>query len=90
MWLSDEDESWCSENFVNYRALKFADNVRHQLACIMIRLNLKLCSTDFNNRDYYTNIRKALLAGYFMQVAHLESKGHYLTMKENLVCCIFL
>ncbi|XP_052620334.1 probable pre-mRNA-splicing factor ATP-dependent RNA helicase DEAH2 isoform X2 [Lactuca sativa] len=82
---NNEDESWCSENFVNYRALKFADNVRHQLACIMIRLNLKLCSTDFNNRDYYTNIRKALLAGYFMQVAHLESKGHYLTMKDNLV-----
>lgn len=28
---------------------------------------MKLCSTDFNSRDYYTNIRKALVAGYFMQ-----------------------
>ena len=25
-------------------------------------------STDFNSREYYTNIRKAITAGYFMQV----------------------
>ncbi|KAK6941111.1 Helicase-associated domain [Dillenia turbinata] len=47
--------------------------------------NLKLCSTDFNSRDYYVNIRKAMLAGYFMQVAHLERTGHYLTVKDNQV-----
>ncbi len=35
---------------------------------ICTRLQVKLCSTDFNSRDYYTNIRKALVAGYFMQV----------------------
>ena len=52
----------------------------------MSRFNLKLCSTDFNSRDYYVNIRKAMLAGYFMQVAHLERTGHYLTVKDNQVC----
>lgn len=52
----------------------------------MARFNLKLCSTDFNSRDYYINIRKAMLAGYFMQVAHLERTGHYLTVKDNQVC----
>lgn len=31
-------------------------------------MGIKLVSTDFNSRDYYTNIRKALVAGYFMQV----------------------
>ncbi|PWA51365.1 putative pre-mRNA-splicing factor ATP-dependent RNA helicase [Artemisia annua] len=56
---NNEDPSWCYENFVNHRALKSADNVRQQLA----RFNLKLCSTDFNSRDYYINIRKAMLAG---------------------------
>eukprot|EP00252_Welwitschia_mirabilis_P019416 TRINITY_DN448_c0_g1_i1.p1 TRINITY_DN448_c0_g1~~TRINITY_DN448_c0_g1_i1.p1 ORF type:complete len:143 (-),score=17.01 TRINITY_DN448_c0_g1_i1:404-832(-) len=49
----------------------------------MNRFNLRLCSTDFNSRDYYVNIRKALLAGYFMQTAHLERTGHYLTVKDN-------
>jgi pre-mRNA-splicing factor ATP-dependent RNA helicase DHX15/PRP43 len=65
--------------------LKAADNVRQQLVRIMARFNLRLCSTDFNSRDYYINIRKAILAGYFMQVAHLERSGHYLTVKDNQV-----
>ncbi|KAK7846186.1 probable pre-mRNA-splicing factor ATP-dependent RNA helicase DEAH2 isoform X1 [Quercus suber] len=82
---NNEDPSWCYENFVNQRALKAADNVRQQLVRIMARFNLRLCSTDFNSRDYYINIRKAMLAGYFMQVAHLERTGHYLTVKDNQV-----
>ncbi|KAF5936673.1 hypothetical protein HYC85_024179 [Camellia sinensis] len=28
-WVSNEDPSWCYENFVNQRALKAADNVAH-------------------------------------------------------------
>lgn len=83
--VSDEDPSWCYENFINHRAMKSADNVRQQLVRIMVRFNLKLCSTEFNSCDYYTNIRKAMLAGYFMQVAHLERTGHYLTVKDNQV-----
>ncbi|CAL5357751.1 unnamed protein product [Camellia sinensis] len=51
----------------------------------MVRFNLKQCSTDFNSRDYYINIRKAMLAGYFTQVAHLERTGHYFTVKDNQV-----
>ncbi|KAJ9171700.1 hypothetical protein P3X46_015024 [Hevea brasiliensis] len=82
---NNEDSSWCYENFINHRALKAADNVRQQLVRITMRFNLKLCSTDFNSRDYYVNIRKAMLAGYFMQVAHLERTGHYLTVKDNQV-----
>uniref|UniRef100_A0A2P2M1R4 RNA helicase n=1 Tax=Rhizophora mucronata TaxID=61149 RepID=A0A2P2M1R4_RHIMU len=82
---NNEDPSWCYENFINHRALKAADNVRQQLVRIMGRFNLKLCSTDFSSRDYYVNIRKAMLAGYFMQIAHLERTGHYLTVKDNQV-----
>ncbi|CAI0453638.1 unnamed protein product [Linum tenue] len=82
---NNEDPSWCYDNFINYRALKNADNVREQLARIMLRFNLKMCSTDFDSRDYYVNIRKAILAGYFMQVAHLERTGQYLTVKDNQV-----
>lgn len=87
-WFADEDSSWCYENFINHRTMKAADNVRQQLVRIMARFNLKLCSTDFNSRDYYVNIRKAMLAGYFMQVAHLERTGHYLTVKDNQVCIV--
>ena len=76
---------WCYDNFVNYRSLKSADNVRQQLCRIMDRFNLKRTSTDFTSKDYYLNIRKALCSGFFMHVAHLERTGHYLTIKDNQI-----
>ncbi|CAH8591531.1 unnamed protein product [Schistosoma haematobium] len=84
--LSDhEDPQWCYDNFINFRSLKSADNVRVQLSRIMDRFSLRRSSTDFTSRDYYINIRKALVSGFFMQVAHLERTGHYLTVKDNQV-----
>lgn len=80
-----DDPQWCYDNFINYRSLKSADNVRTQLSRIMDRFNLKRTSTEFTSRDYYLNIRKALVAGFFMQAAHLERTGHYLTVKDNQV-----
>jgi pre-mRNA-splicing factor ATP-dependent RNA helicase DHX15/PRP43 len=66
--------------------LKQADSVRDQLLRIMERFKFDMTlSTDFKSRDYYVNIRKTLAAGFFMQVAHLERTGHYLTAKDNQV-----
>jgi len=78
-----EDSQWAWNNYLNFRAMKSADNVRSQLMRIANRYNMNLQSTEFTSRDYYLNIRKAILSGYFMQVAHLERKGSYLTVKDN-------
>jgi len=51
----------------------------------MERFEIDLLSTD-DMRKYYVNIRKALVCGFFMQVAHKEgtNKGaEYLTFKDN-------
>ena len=45
------------------------------------RLQIRLVSTPFEDRNYYTNIRKAIVAGFFMQVRRvivlwLHSLGH--------------
>ncbi|XP_039264901.1 putative pre-mRNA-splicing factor ATP-dependent RNA helicase PRP1 [Styela clava] len=79
------NNQWCYDNFINHRSMASADNVRQQLARIMDRFALPRRSTDFASRDYYINIRKALVSGFFMQVAHLERTGHYLTVKDNQV-----
>jgi pre-mRNA-splicing factor ATP-dependent RNA helicase DHX15/PRP43 len=81
----NRDANWCWDNFINIRTMKQADRVRNQLSEIMRRARLPLVSTDFKSRDYYTNIRKAITSGYFMQAAHLERVGHYLTVKDNQV-----
>lgn len=64
-----ESTQWCYDNFVNYRSLMSADNVRSQLSRIMDRFNLPRRSTEFTSRDYYINIRRALVTGFFMQVS---------------------
>jgi len=46
-----------------------ADNVRQQLSRIMDRFSLPRRSTEFTSRDYYINIRRALVTGFFMQVS---------------------
>ncbi|MEW5317289.1 MAG: hypothetical protein WDW38_008600 [Sanguina aurantia] len=85
-WKShNEDPQWCYDHFLNARSLKSADSVRTQLVRLCTRHNVRLVSTAFDDKAYYTNIRKALTAGYFMQVAHLQRQGQYLTVKDNQV-----
>lgn len=75
---------WCHEHFLSLRALQSADNVRMQLKRIMEKSELELMSTPFENKDYYTNIRRALVSGFFMQVAKKEASGKtYKTVKDE-------
>ncbi len=63
-----------------------ADNVRAQLQRQMEKFEIELVSVPASNPDFYTNIRKALVNGYFMQVAHKGGeKGQYKTLKDNQV-----
>lgn len=39
----------------------------------MDRFCLKRTSTEFTSKDYYINIRKALVNGFFMQVNIIEN-----------------
>uniref|UniRef100_A0A6A7FXD4 RNA helicase n=1 Tax=Hirondellea gigas TaxID=1518452 RepID=A0A6A7FXD4_9CRUS len=78
-----DDSNWCFDNYLNYRSLKSAGSVRVQLERIMKRLNLSMISTDFASKDYYINIRRCLVEGFFMQIAHLQRTGQYLTVKDH-------
>ncbi|CAK7244187.1 MAG: DEAH-box ATP-dependent RNA helicase prp43 [Sporothrix thermara] len=75
---------WCHEWFLSYRHLSSADNVRAQLKTYMESHGVELVSTPFGDKNYYTNIRRALVAGFFMQVAHRQASGKiYRTIKDN-------
>ncbi|KAL1971470.1 hypothetical protein VTN31DRAFT_2091 [Thermomyces dupontii] len=78
-------KQWCHDHFLNLRSLQAADNVRMQLLRIMEREEIELVSTPFEDKKYYENIRRALVAGFFMQVAKRDptSKGIYTTIKDN-------
>ena len=77
-------KQWCHDHFVSLRALQSADNVRVQLKRIMEIHEVELMSTPFEDKHYYENIRRALVAGFFMQVAKKESAGKtYITVKDD-------
>ncbi len=82
---------WCYDHFLSMRSLQSADSVRSQLARIMEKNGIELISTPFEDKNYYTNIRRALVSGFFMQVAKKSTNGkHYVTVKDNQVCRILL
>lgn len=85
---SGDSKEWCYDNFLNYRTLQSADSVRLQLERQLQRSGLQVVAGDYSQPDYYINIRKCLATGLFMQVAHLQRQGHYLTAKDHQVVAI--
>ncbi|KAL6719541.1 DEAH-box ATP-dependent RNA helicase prp43 [Lecanora helva] len=77
-------KQWCHDHFLSLRALQSADNVRLQLKRIMEREELELVSVPFEDKNYYTNIRRALVSGFFMQVAKKDGNSKtYVTVKDD-------
>jgi pre-mRNA-splicing factor ATP-dependent RNA helicase DHX15/PRP43 len=53
----------------------------------MERLEINVVTKAYDDQtQHYLNIRKALVCGFFMHVAHKEGeKGSYITVKDNQV-----
>lgn len=68
--LSDcNEEKWCQDLFLNYKALLMADALRTELTDTLKRIELPVSAPAFGSRINTINIRRALLAGFFMQVS---------------------
>ncbi|KIJ94146.1 hypothetical protein K443DRAFT_125337 [Laccaria amethystina LaAM-08-1] len=79
------DKNWTWTHYLSHPALQQADNVRAQLQRTMELFDIDLVSLS-DEKKLYTNIRQALVCGFFMQVAYKEGeKGNYLTVKDNQV-----
>uniref|UniRef100_A0A8C7SBD5 RNA helicase n=1 Tax=Oncorhynchus mykiss TaxID=8022 RepID=A0A8C7SBD5_ONCMY len=75
-WLeSGYSTQWCYENFIQFRSMKRARDVREGL---MDRIEVEVCSSGGD----IVPIRKAVTAGYFYHTARL-SKGGYKTVKHQ-------
>ena len=86
--LSDlRDRNWARDNYISARSLAEATNVRAQLLRIMERLGIGLVTKPYEDLvQHYMDIPKALVCGYYMQVAHKEGeRDSYLTIKDNQV-----
>ncbi|XP_034244398.1 pre-mRNA-splicing factor ATP-dependent RNA helicase DHX16 [Thrips palmi] len=79
-WADTEfSTQWCYENFIQYRSMKRARDVREQLVGLMERVEIEIASAEGET----VNIRKAITAGYFYHIARLSKGGQYKTVKHN-------
>jgi len=86
--LSDlHDRNWAWNNYVSARSLAEVANVRAQILRIMESFKIDLVTKSYQDQTrHYVDIRRALVCGYFTQVAHKDDQGSsYLTVKDNQV-----
>eukprot|EP00069_Balaena_mysticetus_P012011 bmy_21524T0 len=79
-------EKWCHDYFFNCSALRMADVIRAELLEIIKRIELPYTEPAFGSKENTLNIRKALLSGYFMQIARdVDGSGNYLMLTHKQV-----
>ncbi|CAK8688575.1 unnamed protein product [Clavelina lepadiformis] len=79
-------ESWCSKNYVNVNALKQAEKVRIDLLSVLEGLELPISEAVQDADILETSVKRALLAGFFMQVARdVDGCGNFLIIRDKHV-----
>ena len=77
-YIKYQTEDWCKENFLHYRNLSKAVEIKEQLKSILQRYKLKMISC----KGSYSQVRKAITAGYFSHVARCQ-KDVYKTIIDD-------
>ncbi len=86
-------DAWCMQNYLNRRTLKSAESVRAQLQGILQKLAIPVLSPvdsgiSAHDPQYHVQIQKAILAGFFVNVARLsmdesgKNKDNYFQLKD--------
>ncbi|KAL2078561.1 hypothetical protein ACEWY4_026246 [Coilia grayii] len=79
-------EKWCQDYFLCYEALQTACAIRSELMDILRRLELPISELAFGTKTNTLNIKRALLAGYFMQIARdVDGSGTYFMLSNKHV-----
>ncbi|PWA26052.1 hypothetical protein CCH79_00001762 [Gambusia affinis] len=84
-----DEEKWCQDFFFNHTALLTADALRTELTDTLRRIELPVSAPAFGCRGNTVNIKRALLAGFFMQVARdVDGSGNYFILTHKHVAQI--
>lgn len=77
---SNYSKQWCYEKFIQYKSMERARDVRDQLTNLCDKVEVKLLTDPGET----VNIRKAILGGFFYNVARISREGgSYRTVKKN-------
>ncbi|KAG2463315.1 DQX1 helicase, partial [Polypterus senegalus] len=84
MLTDTNPEKWCADAFLCCFALQTADAIRSELTDILRRIELPISEPSFGTKGNTLNIKKALLSGYFMQIARdVDGSGNYFMLTHK-------
>ncbi|XP_041818483.1 DEAD/H (Asp-Glu-Ala-Asp/His) box polypeptide 32a [Chelmon rostratus] len=79
-------EKWCQDYFLDHSALKTAEAIRSELTDTLNRIELPISEPSFGTKTNTQNIKRALLAGFFMQIARdVDGSGNYFILTHKHV-----
>uniref|UniRef100_A0A3Q1HAK0 Putative pre-mRNA-splicing factor ATP-dependent RNA helicase DHX32 n=1 Tax=Anabas testudineus TaxID=64144 RepID=A0A3Q1HAK0_ANATE len=79
-------EKWCQDYFLDHSALKTAEAIRSELTETLNRIELPISEPSFGTKANALNIRRALLAGFFMQIGRdVDGSGNYFILTHKHV-----
>ncbi|XP_007570079.1 putative pre-mRNA-splicing factor ATP-dependent RNA helicase DHX32 [Poecilia formosa] len=79
-------KTWCQDYFLDHSALSIADAIRSELTSTLSRIELPISEPAFGTKTNTNDIKRALLAGFFMQIARdVDGSGNYLILTNNHV-----
>ncbi|KAK9248795.1 P-loop containing nucleoside triphosphate hydrolase protein [Lipomyces tetrasporus] len=83
-WVdTDFSQAWAAENFLQYKSLCRARDVRDQLSRLCERVGVKLSSAG-TQENGIVNIQKSITSGFFSNTARLTRNGEsYRTVKTS-------
>ncbi|CAJ1080242.1 DEAD/H (Asp-Glu-Ala-Asp/His) box polypeptide 32a [Xyrichtys novacula] len=77
-------KKWCQDYFLNHSALKTAEAIRSELTDTLNRIELPISEPSFGTKTNAHNLKRALLAGFFMQIARdVDGSGNYFILTHK-------
>ncbi|XP_038592193.1 DEAD/H (Asp-Glu-Ala-Asp/His) box polypeptide 32a isoform X1 [Micropterus salmoides] len=77
-------EKWSQDYFLDHSALKAAEVIRSELTETLNRIELPISEPSFGTKTNTHNIKRALLAGFFMQIARdVDGSGNYFILTHK-------
>ncbi|KAJ1504396.1 hypothetical protein HMI54_015610 [Coelomomyces lativittatus] len=81
-WLKNKNKRWCDQNYIQYKAMLKADEVRSQLVDMIKQQKLALHSCG----QEWDVLRKCICSAYFHHACQLKKLGVYQDLRTGMQC----
>mmetsp|Transcript_29218 Transcript_29218/g.40642 ORF Transcript_29218/g.40642 Transcript_29218/m.40642 type:complete len:167 (-) Transcript_29218:1239-1739(-) len=84
LWrIKKKSKPWVDKYLLNYKLLEAAEKLKIKLAHLFDKIGVKVKSNFIYDSTYFSNIRKTIFKGFFLQTASHLHQNIYKTLIDN-------